>query len=342
MKPMNLPCRVLAVLVTWTLLSPPDGCLAASNEVQEVLKRARLGAEANDLLKLERCEIVTTNTWSVRYEKAPFQAQDYLDVTTYRRDGVRKLSILRRYQRVQEEPLKLGEESYKWNEEGKTWSLVLVLYGNPPSVRVYPDTSILDNHLESEFRRDRGSATLPRDYDHCYEILQRARSVEVKGRSVEVDGFACIALQARTEYGDYTVYLDPAHDYLLRKGSCQKITGDLHAQGMIVGAKLPAINPVMKFMGRSKRIESSIEGTDIAKLGSLQYVRAVSATVVEEFEHGKYICTSRMTRTLDLAPNFSRPESLKPAIPDGTAVVFGTLSHETGHGVWDSGKVVER
>src|SRR5690242_8857175 len=106
MKRMNLLFGALALLALWSWLAHPEMCLGAANEVQAVLKRARLGAETNDLLRLERCEIVTTNTWSVRYEKAPFQAEDFQDVMTYRRDGARKLRIYRHYRLTSQPALK--------------------------------------------------------------------------------------------------------------------------------------------------------------------------------------------------------------------------------------------
>lgn len=163
-------------------------------------------------------------------------------------------------------------------------------------------------------------------------ILQNSQQAKVAPRLEDVDGASCHVLTADTDYGRYTLWLDPKHGSQLRRARVEKRKGNI-----AYGEKLP-VN-----LGRSvlTGIDCEIKDVQVEQINGTFVLMAATMECVELLEKGKVHTVQVAKRSrLELSPDFSNKRAfVLDGVPNGTPVWLMN-SGDSIPRAWRDGKVV--
>lgn len=170
------------------------------------------------------------------------------------------------------------------------------------------------------------------------QVLRRARRISVRVSMEDVNGSACHVIDAQTEYGSCTVWLDPQHG-----GHAARVT--LRATGgqKVYESTLP--------QGESQTV--SVDNVRFEQVGGVwvpmegtehqAYVQADPEFFSREQVHFK---RTRITLNPDHEASGSFVNPLEnpaqdPELKDGTSVVISSPPNPSVKAVWQDGKIVD-
>ncbi len=154
-------------------------------------------------------------------------------------------------------------------------------------------------------------------------ILRQARTLTVRPEREEVAGSSCYILDAVTEQGRYTLWLDPDHGYNIARARVHKKTGDLAwGAGRLGGT--PNAGSLPSSAGgaqdaRSESISFTLENVRFDRIGEVWV--PMEADYESIYNQGNSTTTARFhhRRTrFHLEPDFDAIRAFLPDIPDGT------------------------
>jgi hypothetical protein len=73
------------------------------------------------------------------------------------------------------------------------------------------------------------------DYERVDSILRHADTISVRGNTQSISGSDCYVINAVTNHGRYTLWIDPEHGYNIAKAIARKTRGDLNSHGLLKG-----------------------------------------------------------------------------------------------------------
>lgn len=169
-----------------------------------------------------------------------------------------------------------------------------------------------------------------RDQVNIVELLNSSE-LHFHDNSEMIDGFECYAVEASTDHGQYTVWLDPQSGYLPRKVVAKKTGKDIFGHQPLSNSSL-SISEVSYIM----------DSVVIKELNGIFIPIACSMIETFHYPNGtKSTITTRHERTkVDLNPDFESLGAFKPDIPDGTKVIHQDTVEAGIEFEWYQGKLV--
>ncbi len=148
-----------------------------------------------------------------------------------------------------------------------------------------------------------------------------------------VDGVRCLHVSARTEYGDLSVWLDPASDYCLRKATMYKGRGNVYEDSRF-GEHIDTT--------QSESIQKTVSDIKYKKFGD--YLIPLSGTVSATYTpngRAPERWVSTITRSeVELNPVFEGTDAFKIDLEEGARVSDWDASGTNSFYIWRDGKLI--
>jgi len=143
-----------------------------------------------------------------------------------------------------------------------------------------------------------------------HDIFRDEMELTVREQTETIGGFPCYVLEASGKYGDFTVWMDPARQYAIRRVELKKDSDDLGwADNLLSDMNLSSVNYVMKDVEIEER-----DGVYLAKSGNCEmewtYLNG------DKLESKKTITINE----IDFNPDFEALDAFKVTMPDGTPI----------------------
>ena len=179
---------------------------------------------------------------------------------------------------------------------------------------------------------------LPGDEKPVATLLKNAADVVLHDRREDVDGFACQVIEGKTNHGVYKLWIDPEHDFRMRRAIIDKGPDDLYG-GKRVSTDFPE--------GMQDRTIASmhmeISKVALEKIGDHFIATVESTTATYKRVSGKEDHTKIVVKRsqIDLNPDFEKLGAfVMNEIPEGTRLTsFDPNDHTYGY-EWHNGKAV--
>jgi beta-lactamase regulating signal transducer with metallopeptidase domain len=168
------------------------------------------------------------------------------------------------------------------------------------------------------------------------EILKDSPATVLHDEMEDVDGAACHVIEGSTNHGTYQLWVDPQHDYRIRKAIVHKGPGDMYYRKPI-----PKDAPIDKW--NTARVRNEISDVKLEKIGGhfIPVAETQISTLVTT-DGTEYRSKEVVKRSaIDVSPDFSKLGAfVMDGIPDGTR--FATFDpNNTNYGYeWHNGKAV--
>ncbi|MBN2589483.1 MAG: hypothetical protein JXA96_06455 [Sedimentisphaerales bacterium] len=181
------------------------------------------------------------------------------------------------------------------------------------------------------------------DDKYFWEIFEEAEDLKLRENMEIVNGHETYVLETKIpSQGQYTLWIDPAFGYKIRKLVIKMTSDDLSDVELREGG-IPSAGPQMSFLP-TERIYT-LNSVDIEKIGDvfvpvsgvLNNVNTFSngEQMVEEFNYKRY--------EIDLNPDFSKyPDAFILDTPDGTPVLYADYMETEKRFEWRDDKVIEK
>jgi hypothetical protein len=148
-----------------------------------------------------------------------------------------------------------------------------------------------------------------------------------------VDGVRCLHVSARTEYGDLSVWLDPASDYCLRKATMYKGRGNVYEDSRF-GEHIDTT--------QNESIQMTVSDIKYKKFGD--YLIPLSGTVSSTYTpngRAPERWVSTYTRSeVELKPVFEGTDAFKIDLEEGARVSDWDASGTNSFYIWRDGKLI--
>ena len=163
------------------------------------------------------------------------------------------------------------------------------------------------------------------------EIL--AATPQLAAEEEVVDGVRCLHVSARTEYGDLSVWLDPASDYRLRKATMYKERGNIY-EGSRFGEHIDTT--------QLESIRMTVSDLKYEKFGNyLIPLRGTVTTTYAPNGRAPERWVSTYTRSeVELNPAFKGTDAFKSDLEDGARVTDWDASGTDSFYIWRDGKLI--
>ncbi len=164
-------------------------------------------------------------------------------------------------------------------------------------------------------------------FERVDEILRSANRTSLRDERQAVNGSECLVLDATTDYGEYTVWIDPGHGYNIAKAEIRARAAQKHL-----------------YRGRPVRAGESILKVDILRFEEFEGAwMAVEGTWEHSYDRhdGARQKTETHVRITDLtvAPDHEALRSfVRDDVPNGTAAYIAPFAH-IRH-TWEDGSLV--
>lgn len=158
------------------------------------------------------------------------------------------------------------------------------------------------------------------DYERVDSILRKADTISLRDKPEQIGDSNCFVIDAVTNCGKYTVWLDPDHGYNIAKVQVQRNKGDLVYDGQ-------RVETTMSFLLDSVRFQK-IDDVWVPMEAGVEYTDNKSRTARWHHKRTQMILNSDFDALKAFVPD---------DIPDGTKVL---LASDWGQYKWHSGKVV--
>jgi beta-lactamase regulating signal transducer with metallopeptidase domain len=179
---------------------------------------------------------------------------------------------------------------------------------------------------------------LPGDEKPVASLLKDASDVVLQEHREDVDGVACHVIEGRTDHGTYKLWVDPEHDYRIRRAVIDKGPDD-------VWYGKPVSTPPPEGMQDYPRISVHVEISDVhlEKIDGHFIPTVESETATTRKSNGKedrYKVIVKRSQ-IDLKPDFEKLGAfVMDGIPEGTAVWNSDPNDHTYAYEWHNGKAV--
>ncbi|MBN2589482.1 MAG: hypothetical protein JXA96_06450 [Sedimentisphaerales bacterium] len=172
-----------------------------------------------------------------------------------------------------------------------------------------------------------------------YSILRKAKTISLREQLEKIGESKCYVINAVTDHGEYTVWIDPEHGYNIAKAEVSKKKGDIH-----LGKPLSWMGDTTGLGYRSEIVPLSGYSFNLLNV-RFEKINSVWVPVEADYEttldYGGRITKAKthhkQTHT-DLNPDFKSLKAFIPDIPDGTQV-YKNDSPGTKY-IWLDGKPV--
>ena len=153
---------------------------------------------------------------------------------------------------------------------------------------------------------------LQADLDPVDSILRQAETVSVRRQQEEIAGSSCHVIEAVTDHGQYTVWIDPGHGYNIAQAEVHKTEGDL-AWGKRIG------------QAGATHFRSTTFALKNVRFGNIRGVWVpLDADYETTIDHGGYVSVARTQhrcKHFGLEPDLDAMAAFVPDIPNGTQTV---------------------
>jgi hypothetical protein len=168
-------------------------------------------------------------------------------------------------------------------------------------------------------------------------VLRGARSATLRDDLEPVAGSPCHVVEAQTEYGHYTAWLDPAHGCSIARVEVLRRPGDFRFAGHDKG-------PCPRQAPDHERF-TSLDNVRFRKVGEVWVPMEGHVRREDRFANGDSVVSEKThTRTdVNLAPDHDALGSFVPDdVPNGAVLcVLSSNDTEQQKGTWQYGKVVD-
>ncbi len=174
-------------------------------------------------------------------------------------------------------------------------------------------------------------------YDHIslMELLSdKTSSLHYKGLE-HIDGSECYVLEATIKnYGSYTLWLDPQHNYLPRKVSVIKKGKDIYGATPVSDLKLAH--------GQLAEISYVMDSVKFKHFDGLLIPVACKTSLIWKYSSGETAewHGEHERLSIDLKPDFETLNAFEPNIPDGTRINHQGFVGKNIRFEWRNGEVV--
>ncbi len=179
---------------------------------------------------------------------------------------------------------------------------------------------------------------LPGDERPVAALLKSANEVVFQERREEVDGFACRVIEGKTDHGMYKLWIDPEHDFRIRRALIDKGPDDLY-YGKPVSAPRP--EGLQDRTATSVHLEISevrLEKIDGRFIATAESATTTTRTVAGKENHSKIVVKRSQ---IDLKPDFEKLGAfIMDGIPEGTILSSSDPNDHTYAYEWHNGKAV--
>lgn len=157
-------------------------------------------------------------------------------------------------------------------------------------------------------------------------ILQKASTISLRDKTENVAGSDCYIIDAETQHGSYTVWIDPKHGYNIAKAKLEKDEFDIAWNGKTINELDPqnANAPIKnrRGFGKRTRLSFSLQKVHFKKVGDLWAPMETDYQYKKFYEDGRVVTvTNHHKRTeINLNPDFTAVGAFISDIPDGTSV----------------------
>jgi len=178
------------------------------------------------------------------------------------------------------------------------------------------------------------SGILLGDKKNVGQVLLESGKLAIKEQMESVLGDECYVIEGRGPGGHYTIWIDPAHGFSVRKAKVEKKLGDLYG-GTAIGAR--TVNKQRRFIGCLIELDN-VEIKEVAG----RYV-PVSGTLVHSLEYSdgttKQIRYSSRRSNIQFNPDFEAMGAfVMDGIRDGESVYIGEMTKVRY--VWSNGRFI--
>jgi hypothetical protein len=167
---------------------------------------------------------------------------------------------------------------------------------------------------------------LPGDEKPVATLLQNATDVVLQDRQEEVDSFACDVIEGKTDHGVYKLWVDPEHDYRIRRAIIDKGANDL-----FYGKPASTPRPEGMQDRTLTSVHLEISEVHLEKIGghfipTVESMTNTSRTIAGKENHSKIVVKRSK---IDLEPDFEKLGAfVMDGIPEGT-VLFNSDPNDT-------------
>ncbi|HUS72965.1 MAG TPA: hypothetical protein VMY06_07840 [Sedimentisphaerales bacterium] len=214
---------------------------------------------------------------------------------------------------------KAGYKSLLWD------GMSLIEYEKAPNsskgkAGITKDKKLIEEKLAVDYRGAALLGVFSGDYVRVDSIIARAKKISIREKTEKIGDTQCFVIEAATERGDYTIWIDPDHGYNIAKAVVKRSKGDLIQRST-------RIKRTMSFLLENVRFEqidgvwapmeadmkSAVDNREVAKVHHLrtEFILNPDAEILGSF--------------------------IADDIPDGTAV---TVAGDDGKYIWQDGKHV--
>ena len=175
-------------------------------------------------------------------------------------------------------------------------------------------------------------------------ILQKANTISLREKTEQVSESECYVIEAVTQHGEYTVWIDPEHGYNIARAKLEKDKRDIAWNGKTIN-ELDPINPdaptnIRRGFGKKVGLSFSLQKVRFEKIGDIWVPMEADYEYEKTYEDGRVvIVTNHHKRTeINLNPDFTAVRAFIPDILNGAkAYIEGVTS--IGYR-WIDGKLV--
>jgi rhodanese-related sulfurtransferase len=150
------------------------------------------------------------------------------------------------------------------------------------------------------------------------EILRLQSSVKLRDRKEPVNGAECWVIDATGKHGQYTLWIDSEHGFLVVKAEVQKRFGDLFYASPLVSRRQAG-------RGRPSAVSWTMDGVQVERIGNVWIPTACECRIAIEYGDAEPITETALSiqRTrIILDPDFEAMGAFTPNVPNGTRVGF--------------------
>ena len=204
----------------------------------------------------------------------------------------------------------------------------------PVSASLYPKNEAL-RILANEYTL---LGCLPGDEKPVGTLLQNASGAVLYDHREDVDGFACDVIEGTTDHGVYKLWIDPEHDYRIRRAIIDKGANDLY-----YGKPVSTPRPEGMQDQTLTSVHMEISEVHLEKLGDRFLPTAETVTTTDKTVTGKENHSKLLVKRsqIDLEPDFEKLGAfVMDEIPEGTSLNNFDPNDHTYAYEWHNGKAV--
>ncbi len=169
-------------------------------------------------------------------------------------------------------------------------------------------------------------------------LLKNASDIVLYDHPEEVDGFACQVIEGKTDHGVYKLWVDPEHDYRIRRAIIDKGPGD-----WFYGRRVSTEAPEGWQDRTTASCHTEISGVKLEKIDGHFIATSESETMTMKWLSGRESHSKIIVKRsqINLRPDFEKLGAfVMDGIPEGTVVFNSDPNDHTYAYEWHNGQAV--